>query len=217
MTSDDFYLIPQNGEFIIEEANVTENMKEDYLNTIDGIGVEDVFFVGDEDNNNPYNPDHERIDILRQYLSNGKPVFSVEYLTEAVLIQQYITVSGQEHYIPYATVRELNLLNDGIETSINNILIVPRSVALHQNYPNPFNGTTVICYQLSAPSRVELSIINVTGQNVRTWVDEQKAPGVHSVQWDSRDGFGRILDSGVYLYRLMVGDFVEVRKMLMVK
>lgn len=216
-TNDEFIVIPQNGEFIIEEANVSEDLKNDYLNAIDGIGVEDVFFIGEEDNNNSYNPDTERIDILRQYLSNGKPVFSVEYLTEAGLVQQYITVSGQHDYIPYATVRDLNLLNDGILTSIDNDLLVPRSITLYQNVPNPFNGTTVISYQLSAPSRVELSIINTSGQNVRTWVDERQTPGVYSVQWDTRDESGRTVVSGVYLYRLIAGEFLEVRKMSLVR
>ena len=216
-TNDEFFIIPQNGEFIIEEAHVSEDFKNDYLNAIDGIGVEDVFFIGEQDNNNPYNPDTERIDILRQYLSNGKPVFSVEYLTEAGLVQQYITVSGQHNYIPYSTVRDLNLLNDGIPTSIDNDLIVPQSFYLYQNYPNPFNGTTVISYQLSVPSRVELSIINTSGQKVRTWVDERQTPGVYSVQWDTRDASGRTVVSGVYLYRLIAGEFVEVRKMSLVR
>jgi len=114
LTDETFFLIPQNGEFIIEEAHVSEHLKTAYLKAIDGIGVEDVFFFGDSDNNNPYNPDYERIDMLEKYLQYGVNVFSVEYLTAVDLMQQYMRAIEQHRFIPYVTTRDLDVLNNGI-------------------------------------------------------------------------------------------------------
>ncbi len=111
-----FYLIPQNGEYIISETIVTDQMAQAYLTVIDAIGVEDVFFYGDLDEDNPYNPDIERLDLLDSgYLSNGIPVYSVEYLTDTDLIQQYSTEAVQHGFIPYISTRPLDTLFDGMD------------------------------------------------------------------------------------------------------
>ena len=114
LTSNDFFMIPQNGEFIINEMYVSDNLKMVYFNAIDGIGVEDVFFPGNLDENNPFNPDIERLEVLQEYLNNGKNVFSVEYLTEPNLIQQYLTEVEQYNFVPYYTTRDLGRLNEPV-------------------------------------------------------------------------------------------------------
>lgn len=88
---------------------------------------------------------------------------------------------------------------------------------LSQNYPNPFNPSTVISYELPANTRTTLTIYNVLGQEVRTLVDGPETVGAKSVTWDGRDNHGRQVVSGVYLYRLQAGSYVQARKMILMK
>ncbi|NOZ08073.1 MAG: hypothetical protein GXO91_04235 [FCB group bacterium] len=111
-----FYLIPQNGEYVILEDIVPQDLAQSYLGIIDAIGVEDVFFYGELDENNSFNPDAERLQLLDDtYLAGGVPVYSVEYLTETGLIQQYLDISFEHSFIPYVSTRPLDTLFDGIE------------------------------------------------------------------------------------------------------
>ena len=89
---------------------------------------------------------------------------------------------------------------------------VPLAFALEQNYPNPFNPTTVVSYQLSVASNVKLVVFDILGREVAVLVNEKKAPGSYDVKFDAS-----ALASGVYLYRLTAGSFVQTRKMLVVK
>ena len=88
----------------------------------------------------------------------------------------------------------------------------PLAYELAQNYPNPFNPTTKIEYSIPAVAKVELKIYNVVGQEVATLVNEIQVAGVHHVKFD-----GMNLASGMYFYRLTAGDFVSVKKMVLLK
>ncbi len=94
---------------------------------------------------------------------------------------------------------------------------LPTHFSLAQNYPNPFNPTTQIDYAVPQRSNVRIDVFNVQGQLVRTLVDEMKAPGFHSVEWDGRDNGNTDVASGIYFYRIAAGDFHESRKMVMLK
>ena len=89
--------------------------------------------------------------------------------------------------------------------------------ALGQNLPNPFNSQTTIRYSLPAAAAVELSVYNLAGQKLVRLVAGQRAAGNYRVDWDGRDGGGRLLASGVYLYRLRAGDQVLERKLMLLK
>ena len=112
----DALVIPQNGSFITVEDDVEGPLAEAYYAAIDAIGVEDVFYSGPADENNPYNPDAERLQMLAEYRAREKTVFSIEYLTEPALINQYIGVAAAETFLPYASVRALDQLFDGLGT-----------------------------------------------------------------------------------------------------
>ncbi|MCH9024894.1 MAG: T9SS type A sorting domain-containing protein, partial [candidate division Zixibacteria bacterium] len=94
---------------------------------------------------------------------------------------------------------------------------LPTDHKLNQNYPNPFNPTTTIEYSLSSRSHVMISIYNLLGQHVRTLVDEEKRLGSYSVTWDGLNSAGNPVSSGIYLYRLRAGDYVESKKMSLLK
>lgn len=94
---------------------------------------------------------------------------------------------------------------------------LPQQYRLLQNFPNPFNPTTVISYQVSVVSDVKLTVYNLLGQRVSTLVDARQGPGEYRVRWDGRDLYGQPLASGVYFYRLTAGDFVQTRKMILLR
>ncbi len=94
----------------------------------------------------------------------------------------------------------------------------PRVNELTQNYPNPFNPTTTISYSLANRAHVQLKVYNVSGQLVRTLVDQVQTPAqVAPITWDGTNNAGTQVSSGVYFYRLVAGDFVRTRKMVLLK
>jgi hypothetical protein len=107
---------------------------------------------------------------------------------------------------------------------ITAVVGLPERFALMQNFPNPFNPTTEIQYQIAALAgnatgtiRSVLKIYNLLGEEIRTLVDRDEAPGFYSVTWDGKDKSGRTASSGIYIYRLQSGNFVETRKMVFVQ
>lgn len=93
----------------------------------------------------------------------------------------------------------------------------PSSPRLFHNYPNPFNPETTIKYQLPMTANVKLEIFNLLGQKVSTLVDRKQSAGFHSARWDGRNEAGAPVSSGVYLYRVEVGEFVQTRKLTLLR
>ena len=94
---------------------------------------------------------------------------------------------------------------------------LPIAFDLHQNYPNPFNPETRIAFNIPVRSRVNISVFNMLGQNVAVLADEVYDVGEHAVVWSGTDESGYKVSSGVYLYKMTVGDLVISKKMLLVK
>ncbi|MFQ5629732.1 MAG: LamG-like jellyroll fold domain-containing protein, partial [bacterium] len=94
---------------------------------------------------------------------------------------------------------------------------IPLAFELYPNCPNPFNPETSIQYSVSSAQFVSLKVYDLIGQEIATLVNRHVAAGNYEVQWDGRDWLGRKMASGVYLYRLRAGEFVQSRKMLLAK
>ena len=97
-------------------------------------------------------------------------------------------------------------VNDNFEAN------VAMKYDLSQNYPNPFNPETRITYTIAQPGQVKLTVYNVIGQKVATLVDEYKAANTYHVTFDANN-----LTSGVYFYRLEVGDYTKTMKMMLLR
>jgi hypothetical protein len=95
-----------------------------------------------------------------------------------------------------------SMMNDGL----------PTEFALGQNYPNPFNPNTNIKYQIPSTNQVTLRVFDLLGREVATLVNDVKEPGAYTVRLDAT-GFA----SGVYFYRLKAGDFVQTKRMLLMR
>ncbi len=89
---------------------------------------------------------------------------------------------------------------------------VPTSISLQNNYPNPFNPSTTIKYQLPSMMNVTINVYNIIGQEVATLVNDVKEAGEYSITFDASK-----LASGLYLYQLKAGSFVQTKKMLLIK
>jgi hypothetical protein len=94
---------------------------------------------------------------------------------------------------------------------------LPDVFALHNNYPNPFNPVTNITYDIPEVAQVTLDIYNVSGQKVRTLAQGQHEPGRYRIEWNATNDYGNPLSSGMYIYRIHAGDFVSVKKLILMK
>jgi hypothetical protein len=93
----------------------------------------------------------------------------------------------------------------------------PGMVTLNQNYPNPFNPSTTIPFYLPQSGATSLIVYDVRGRLVRTLIDDVLPAGPRNLEWDGRNNQGQRVASGVYLYRLTFGDFVQTKKMTLLK
>jgi len=88
---------------------------------------------------------------------------------------------------------------------------------LCQNYPNPFNPSSTISYRISKTTLTKINIYNLFGQEVKTLVNKEQQSGEYKIIWDGTDNSGRMLSSGVYIYQLQAGDFLQTKKMVLIK
>lgn len=124
-----------------------------------------------------------------------------------------ICVGSTESFSKSNDIYLVKVGNSGIVSSIeNNGVNLPTSFQLEQNYPNPFNPTTRIKYQVGSIENTSLKIYDMLGREVKTLVNKLTLPGSYEVEFDGSD-----LSSGVYFYRLNSGEFVQTRKMLLIK
>jgi len=96
-------------------------------------------------------------------------------------------------------------------------VITPAVTKLSGNYPNPFNPTTTISFELAREDYVNIEVYNAKGQRVKVLACEVRGAGRHNVVWDGLADNGVAVGSGVYFYRMSVGEYACVRKMVMVK
>ncbi len=128
--------------------------------------------------------------------------------------KEYFFLDEEISYGSYAY-RLKQIDNDGSYEYSDEILVdnpAPVDFTLQQNYPNPFNPVTTISYSLPVKSEVELVIYNALGEGVMELANEEKEAGRYSVEFNATS-----LPSGIYFYRLQAGEFVETKKMVLLK
>lgn len=131
----------------------------------------------------------------------------------------YYPADNQDH----ASITAENALwfLDEIRTGVTGIPSGPGPVlpdiVLHQNYPNPFNPATVIRFILPSAMHVKLCVYNVKGELISTVADKHMTKGRKEVIWSAKDNRGQAVSSGVYFYRLIAGEIVQTKKMVLLK
>jgi len=162
-----------------------------------------------------YDTNQGKFQLLRQY--------AVFWTSTAVS-----TLKARERYLSYNSSASLiydwyKVLNYSIRcikddpTGIEDESFAPNKFKLMQNYPNPFNPSTNIQYTLSGKQFVTLRVHDVLGNEIQTLVNEEKSAGTYEVEFKSHSSYVKNLPSGVYIYRLQAGSFVQIRKMVLLK
>ena len=152
----------------------------------------------------------ENISVFRWDLLNSEWIDIGGYINADY---NYIiaSIEGPGVYAAFATDFVLDVEDD----EHGNIL--PYRFELSQNYPNPFNPVTTISYSLPRRSEVSIDIFNILGQKIITLVDETKPAGDYQINWDSNDSYGQKVSTGIYFYRFQAGDYIETKKMILLK
>ncbi|MBK9099521.1 MAG: T9SS type A sorting domain-containing protein [bacterium] len=100
--------------------------------------------------------------------------------------------------------------------SVDDSGIFPNEFSLSQNFPNPFNPSTVISYQLPVAGNVTLKVYDVLGNEIATLVNEEKQAGTYEVEFNPSSSIKSPV-SGIYFYRLKSGNYIETKKMVLLR
>ncbi len=95
--------------------------------------------------------------------------------------------------------------------------LIPDKFAVYQNYPNPFNPSTVISYALPKSSKVKVIIYDMLGREVKTLVNNFESSGNHEVVWNGDNNYGQKVASGAYIFRVVAGNNIATKKMILLK
>jgi hypothetical protein len=181
------------------------------------------------------------VDILDFDNDGDIDIVGASYLSSTIVLWEnvysgnFIERQVEENFLGASSVDAIDLDSDGDidilgsaetdneiawwENKFNEISIITHKkynliqvFNLHQNYPNPFNPTTSIDFDLPKTSEVTLKIFNVLGEEMTTLVSDRLSAGNYSYEWDASN-----MASGIYLYRLKAGDFVETKEMILMR
>ncbi len=94
---------------------------------------------------------------------------------------------------------------------------IPSEFLLHQNFPNPFNPSTTIVYELDNVELVNITVYDLLGSEIVQLVNQIEQPGSKTIRWDGRDHQGYLVNGGVYVYKLEIGNYSETKKMVFLK
>lgn len=193
------------GDFIVGNLNYSGN------------GTEDIFAVNYSTGGNLLNVLHtggigeERIYDI--YLDDNNSAYIVGSFWGSMEIggTTFNTISTlTDLYVAKIDFNNVSYLNDDLNIALSN------EFRLSQNFPNPFNPTTRIQYRVSRISQVTLKVYDVLGNEVATLLNEEKPAGSYEVEFNT-SSIKHIPSSGVYFYQLKAGNFIETKKMILMK
>ena len=95
--------------------------------------------------------------------------------------------------------------------------VIPLQYILHQNYPNPFNPVTTLRYDLPENAMINITIYDMLGRQVKTLINQTQDAGYRSVIWDSTNDYGKPVSAGIYLYQIQAGEYMQTKKMVLLK
>jgi cysteinyl-tRNA synthetase len=162
--NNNFIMIAQNAEDIINSINVNEAQRNAYFKVVNAVSVEDVFCYGTQDENNSYNPDLYRVSQLQQWQENDKRIFSFDYITQDSIIDKYAAGAHSYDFVPYACIRSLNKLCDGIPLKANETINQNKIILS----PNPSNGKIYISANFNC-NKFEIQVFTAFGQSLGKW------------------------------------------------
>ena len=103
------------------------------------------------------------------------------------------------------------------EMGTDNEELLPIQYALYQNYPNPFNPTTTLRYDLPETGHLTITIYDMLGRHIKTLINQTQDAGYRSVIWDATNDYGKPVSAGIYLYQIQAGEYMQTKKMVLLK
>ncbi|HIN96270.1 MAG TPA: T9SS type A sorting domain-containing protein, partial [Candidatus Marinimicrobia bacterium] len=123
--------------------------------------------------------------------------------------------NGEEYMLTGSGSVEISSPVNGLTLSRKSM--IPIVFALYQNYPNPFNPITSLRYDLPKQAQVTLTIYDLIGREVTQLINTTQEAGYRSVQWDATNMHGKPVSAGIYFYQIRAGEFVQTKKMVLLK
>ena len=146
-----------------------------------------------------------------------KSIFNFFLLNSFTFIAYSQTLQNNEmHFIPQDHVKPLSSTSSVLSMEDLTTVIINDFVLL-QNFPNPFNSITSISFQLQAESSMSVTIYDFMGNVVKDLFSGIESSGYKSINWDATNNNGDLVSTGMYFYRLRVGDASEVKRMMYLK
>ncbi|MBN1482885.1 lamin tail domain-containing protein [candidate division KSB1 bacterium] len=201
------------GEDYLVVCHDTLKFKELFPDVDNYIGNMDFNFSNGGDEIRLYNAD-ELFDVVKYDNSYPWPIASVGNGATLELIHPSLDNSKPENWAVSQNFGTPGSINSVYMMSVKERQLVPapREFVLAQNYPNPFNPATTICYTINNPSKVNLSVFDITGRKVSELVNSYQSIGFYKITFKPDN-----LAAGVYFYRLKVGQSFKIKRMLFVK
>jgi len=128
------------------------------------------------------------------------------------------TWGGCGGLVPFETMEDCeSSCNDSVQVSSNQTLGYPVIFKLNNCYPNPFNPVTTLRYDLPENGLVNITIYDMLGREVKTLVNQIQDAGYKSVIWDATNDYSKPVSAGIYLYQINVGNYMQTKKMVLLK
>lgn len=109
------------------------------------------------------------------------------------------------------------IFNADIEIIYSEPPYIPLDYVLYQNYPNPFNPSTSVRFEVPVDSKVMIKVYDILGREIKTLFNEQVQKGQYTLEWDGLNDSGFPMSTGTYIYRMIANEFVQSKKMLLLK
>lgn len=145
----------------------------------------------------------------------SKPEYQLKGLAQNKTYYWRVSSNNTNGSSNYSSIGSFN--TGGVTDVPNEQQVLPAAFELSQNYPNPFNPATKITYALPQNSFVSIKVYDMLGREVKSLINNEMLAGNHSVDWNGENNSGFKVSSGTYVYRITAGNFVAVKKMILIK
>jgi hypothetical protein len=204
--------IPLGDHFVRGQATIiTDRIIHVEHFSYDGTAPEVYFYLGATDNNDDFANGLQVPPLLNRAYNDE---FLVLVLPDGTTLDGYgaIAVWCVRFSVNFGSASFVDPL-----VAVGDGPVGPVRFTLHGNTPNPFNPSTSILFELPASRHVRLTVFDAAGRHVATLMDEHRGAGRHHVTWKGQDDRGQPVASGIYVYRMEAGSYVETKRMALLK
>jgi Tol biopolymer transport system component len=213
----EYYPIVKNSTSVFYTRWVSSSNHNDQIYQGDFSGNYGSLSINDVSSNNsdayPVDDDYLFFSSTRSGSIGGYDLYIGQISTGYVWNLNNFNINTSQEDLGTCYTPQVNIITDVINSHENIIA----NYCLYNNFPNPFNPTTIITYQLPKDSNVILRIFNINGKLVKILVKEKQKAGFYKIQWNGKNEKDNSVASGIYLYQIKAGDYIKIKKCLLLK